>query len=149
MTFRDRVQAAYAPVDSWAAVLDVNDPDALDPDGVLMSCDQLSVHEMPRADGKDPARELAAEGNTVVEGSRSTFTARAARMTYAEDKDLLILEGDGRSDAQLFRQPRLGGATAKHAARKIFYWPQTRRLMIQDARSVQLDRLPTRNPATP
>jgi hypothetical protein len=149
MTFRDRVQAAYAPVDSWAATLDVDDPDALDPDGVLMSCDRLSVNEMTTPDGKDHTVELAADGNTMVEGSRGTFTARAARMTYAEAKDLLILEGDGRSDAELFHQPRLGGPTAKHAARKIFYWPRTRRLRVQGARSLQLDRLPTRNPATP
>ena len=55
------------------------------------------------AAGHNPM-ELEALSNTLVEGS--TFTARAHRLTYAEEKDLLVLEGDGRTDAQLFRQPR-------------------------------------------
>jgi lipopolysaccharide export system protein LptA len=146
MTFRDHVQAAYAPVDSWAATLDVNDPDSLGPEGAVLHCDRLSVIEMATPDGKRRTMELAAEGNTVVDNS--TFTARAARMTYAEAKDLLILEGDGRSDAELFHQPRLGGPISKHAARKIFYWPKTKRLREEGARSFQLDRLPTGDPAT-
>lgn len=144
MTFHDRVQAAYAPVDSWAAVLDVNDPEALGPDGVLMHCDRLSIHEMTTPDGKSRTVELEAQGNAEVE--RSTFNARAARITYAQAKDLLILEGDGRSDAELFHQQQVGGPTPKFAARKILYWPKTGRVNSEGARSLNLDRLPAGNP---
>ena len=48
------------------------------------------------------AVELEALGNAVVENI--TFTARGNRITYAEAKDLLILEGNGRSDAELLQQ---------------------------------------------
>ncbi len=66
-------------------------------------------------------------------------------MSYAQAKDLSILEGDGRTDAELWHQPRLGGPTSKHAARKIFYWPETNRLRVEGARSLELDRLPSGN----
>jgi lipopolysaccharide export system protein LptA len=147
MTFHDQVQAAYAPVDSWTATLDVNDPDALGPDGVVMHCDRLSVNEMAAPEGNRPTLELAAEGNTKVEGS--TFTACAIRVTYAQAKDLLVLEGDGRTEAQLFLQQQVGAPTSNFAARKIFYWPKTRRFEAEGARSLELDRLPTAKPAKP
>ena len=44
------------------------------------------------------------------------FTARAARISYDQKKDLLILEGDGRTDAELYRQLTPGGAVSKAAA---------------------------------
>ena len=46
--------------------------------------------------------ELTALDNVIAEGTN--FTARSARLTYTQAKDLLILEGDGRSDAELFKQ---------------------------------------------
>jgi hypothetical protein len=143
LTFREQVHTAYAPVDSWAATLDVNDPDSLGEGGVLMHCDRLSVNEMPTPDGHRRTLELLADGNIVVEGS--SFTARAIRMTYAEIKHLLILEGDGRTDAVLFRQQQVGGPTSEFPARKIFYWPRTGQFKAEGARSLQVDQLPTGN----
>jgi len=159
MTFHDGVQTAYAPVDSWAATPDMNDPDSLGDEGVVMQCDRLSVNEMfegPGTRGQGPGAsssisnqqssiELVADGNTKVEGK--TFRARSIRMTYAKSKDLLILEGDGRNDAQLFVQQQLGGPTKEFAARKIFYSPKTGRSRAEGARSLQWDQLPTGDPA--
>ena len=159
MTFHDGVQAAYAPVDSWAATLDVNDPESLGDEGVVMQCDRLSVHEMdegPGSRGQGAAAsssiinhqssiELVADGNTKVDGN--AFNARCIRMTYAKSKDLLILEGDGRSDAQLFTQQQVGGPTKEFTARKIFYSPKTGRFYADGARSLQWDQLPTGDPA--
>jgi hypothetical protein len=70
----------------------------------------------------------------VVEGK--TFTARGHRVTYSEAKDLLVLEGDGRTDAQLFQQARPGASTSQTAARKIMFWPKTRRVQIDDIRFI-------------
>ena len=142
MTFRDQVETIYAPVDSWQAKLDPRAPDAPGPDGVTLNCDQLSVVEMTTPAG--PSRELEAVGNTVVEGE--TFTARAARLTYAEAKGMLVLEGDGRADAKLFRQQQVGGSTSEAAAQKIYYWPKTKRLKIEGARSLELNRIPGIDP---
>jgi lipopolysaccharide export system protein LptA len=143
LSFSDQVQAAYAPVTSWDAMLPVDNPDVLGPKGVTVRCDQLSVAEMFTPMGNRRSVELEALGNTVVEGT--TFTARGNRITYAEAKDLLVLEGDGRSDAELFRQPLPGVPTSKAAARKILYWPKTNRLKVDGARSLELSQFPGGN----
>ena len=142
MTFHDQVRTIYGPVDSFDATLPDDDPDALGPRGAILTCDQLGVAEMIAPSGNGRAMELEALGNTLVEGR--TFTARAVRMTYAEAKDLLILEGNGRTDAELFRQEQVGGPTSKAAARKILYWPSTNRLKVDGARSLELTGFPGR-----
>jgi len=138
MTFHDRVHTAYAPVERWDAILDPHDPDRLGPRGGVMHSDRLTVSQMEAPVGGQESIELEASGNTIVEGS--TFTARAIRLTYAQAKDLLILEGDGRSDAELFRQTHIGGPTSKAAARKILYWPKSDRMKIDGARTIELSR---------
>ena len=102
LTFHDQVRTSYGPVDNWDAMLTTENPDQLGPRGVTVRCDQLSVVQMLLPVGGRRAVELEALGNAVVENI--TFTARGNRITYAEAKDLLILEGDGRSDAELWRQ---------------------------------------------
>jgi hypothetical protein len=140
MTFNDRVRAVYGPVDSWQATLPEDDPDRLGPNGALLSCDHLSVTEMPTPGANRPAMELEARGNTRIEGR--DFTARGTRMTYAEAKGLLILEGDGRTDAALYLQRQIGGATNEFFAKKIHYWPRTKRLSVSGARSLEMNQLP-------
>ncbi|MEE8450505.1 MAG: hypothetical protein V3R99_01285 [Thermoguttaceae bacterium] len=142
MTFLDQVRTAYAPVDRFDAMLTTNDPDVLGPEGVVMRCQRLSVHEMGATDARRGTVELEAHGNTVVEGV--DFTARAIRMTYSQAKDMLVLEGDGRTDAELFRQEQVGGQTSQAAARKILYWPKTDQLRVEDARSFELSQFPAR-----
>lgn len=143
VTFEDRVRTVYGPVDSWEATLDVDDPDALGPKGVVLSCDRLDVVEMAVPGGGGSALELEATGNTMAENR--TFTARAPeKMTYAAAKDLLILEGNGRADAELFRQEQVGGATHRVSARKISYWPSTKQLKVSEGRSLEIGRFPSK-----
>jgi len=133
-TFHDQVQAVYGPVDSWQSTLDPDDPDGLGPRGVLLNCDQLKVAEMPSPAGNDRAVELEALGNVVVEGR--TFTARAPRMTYTHAKQLLILEGDGRTDAELYHQEQVGATFRKLVAHKILYWRSTGQARGEGVRSL-------------
>ena len=70
-----------------------------------------------------------------------SFTARSARLTWSEAKDLLVFEGDGRSDAQLFRQLRVGAAPSSASAGKILYWRSQNRVDVDDARFLDLDQL--------
>ena len=58
-----------------------------------------------------------------------TFTARAEQIKYVEAKDQLILEGQGRGNAELFYKPLDGAAETRAAARKILYWPKDRRAL--------------------
>ncbi len=135
LTFSDQVKAVYGPVKDWSDKLDAEDPETLGPQGVLLNCEQLTVRETNPSANPTQERgpmELEAIGNTLVEGM--AFTARAHRLAYAEAKDLLVLEGDGRTDAQLYRQAHPGAATTKAAARKIMYWRGTNRVEVDDAR---------------
>lgn len=141
MAFCDRVRAVYGPVVSWEETLDADRPDRLGPEAVLLTCDQLSVAETPVPVGKRRGMELEAVGSTVVEGR--SFTARGARMTYNEAKGLLVLEGDGRSDAELFRQQQVGGPRAQTSARKIYYWHRLDQLRVDGARSFDMGPLPS------
>jgi hypothetical protein len=140
MRFSDYVQADYAPVDNWQAILDGDDPQPLGPHGVILHCRQLSVRETPIPLGERRAMEMEAAGNAIAEST--AYTARAARITFAEGKDLLILEGDGRNDAVLFRQLQVGGSTSPVAARKIYYNVKTG-TVSGAIRSLDLNPLPT------
>ncbi len=136
LTFHDEVRTIYAPADSLQAPLPPDDPQALGPRGLVMNCNRLSVRQVLRPDGSQQAAEFEAAGNTIVESA--VYTARAIRMTYSEAKDLLVLEGDGRSDAQLFRQQQIGGPMAHAAAQRILFWPGSNRLKVDGARSLEL-----------
>jgi lipopolysaccharide export system protein LptA len=142
ITLSDQIRCVYGPVDDWqqSIVLDVAREV---PEGVVtLTSDRLSVAQ-PVVDRTRPGRqpiELAAEGNAFVEGT--TFTARADRMTYAEAKDLMILEGTGRTDAILTRQAKAGGPSTKAAARKVMYWRTTNTVEVDDAKSLNLGNLP-------
>lgn len=142
MTFREQVRAAFAPVQSWVALLDSDNPEVLGPQAVILHCDQLKVNDMSPVSGSGGGHsaELLATGNVVAEGT--TFTARSLRMTYDQTKDMLILEGDGRSDAELFRQQHVGSAASKFAARKIIYWPKLRQVKVDGFKSLESNQLP-------
>ena len=140
VTLHDQVRAASATVDSWTAVLEGDDPQSLGlGGGFILNSDELEVDDMTPPGSPDRAIELLAAGNVVAEGASegSLFTARASRLTYDQFKDLLILEGDGRTDAELFRQAGAGSQPSTTAARKIFYWRRIGHVDIDGARSFQ------------
>ena len=148
MTFHDQVRVAYAPTDSWTTTLDSDNPDKLGAGGIVLHCNHLSVNEITTPGSPNRSPELLAVGNVVAEGRMQdvNFTALAIRMSYAEAKDLLVLEGDGRTDAELFRQEHVGSAASRAAARKIFYWPKSNRFKIDGARSLDFSQPPAAQP---
>jgi hypothetical protein len=124
----EQVRAVYGKVDRWDATIN---PDVVDQPGadvVLLNSDMLQVAQVGQQPSGQAAVELQALGNALVEGH--AFTARAHRISYAQEKDLLVMEGDGRSDAELFRQDNTGGQSGRAAARKMLYWPKTGRLDV-------------------
>jgi lipopolysaccharide export system protein LptA len=138
MEFHQRVEAITGPVAGWDDTLDPHAAGGL-PDGVVaIACDMLGVGQAPPLPGLERSTlEIAAGGNVLVEGE--TFTARSARLTWSEAKDLLVFEGDGRSDAQLFRQLQVGGQPSSASAGKILYWRGLNRVDVEDARYLDLD----------
>jgi hypothetical protein len=140
MEFHQRVEAIWGPVAKWGDTLDPHAAAGLPPRVVTISSDVLGVGQAPPAPGqKRSSIEMAAGGNVLVEGE--SFTARSARLTWSEAKDLLVFEGDGRSDAQLYRQAKVGAATSSASAGKILYWRALNRVDVDDARFLDLDQL--------
>jgi hypothetical protein len=140
LEFHQRVEAIWGPVATWDDALDPHAPGGPPASAVVVSCDALGVGQsMAAAAAGRPALELAAGGNVLVEGQ--SFTARSARLTWSEAKDLLVFEGDGRSDARLFRQLRPGAQPSSASAGKILYWRALERVEVEDARYLDLDQL--------
>jgi hypothetical protein len=145
MEFHQRVEAIHGPVADWAATLDPHAPGGPAPDVVRISSDVLTVGQTPPLPGQPRATiELGAGGNVLVEGE--SFTARSARLTWSEAKDLLVFEGDGRADAQLFRQLKAGAQPDSMASEKILYWVRQNRVDVEGIRYLDLDRLPAGGP---
>ncbi len=153
LTFNDQVRSLYGPVGAWDARLDPDDPHGIAPQCMLLSCDQMTVSEAgPRVNGGRSPMEMDARGNTRTEGQGETgemFTAEAAGLSYSEAKGMLILRGDGRSDAQLFRQERPGAKPEQLRAGEIQYWPLTRRTYIPSAHSFNASQIGTTNSTRP
>ncbi len=150
ITFHDRVKTIYGPVPAWNARLDERSVDALGPNGGTMTCDALTVQQTdvisPVVAGQSAHHplEMLAEGNVVAEGQ--LYTSRSARLTYTEAKDLIVLEGDGRGAAQLFRQERPGAPTSTTIARRIQYLRSANRVEVNDVRSITADQPSDANP---
>ena len=140
LEFQQRVEAIFGPVASWDDTLDPRDARGLQPRAVRISSDLLGVGQTPPLPGmRRGSMEMYATGNILVEGD--TFTGRSSRLSWSESKDLIVFEGDGRSDAQLYRQERVGAPTSSASAGKIFYWRGLNRVDIQDARYLDLDQI--------
>jgi len=71
----------------------------------------------------------------LIEGM--LFTARGARMSFNQKKDLMILEGYGRNPATLYYQEVVGGEEQKLHAKRIKYWPKTKATSIGGAQSME------------
>jgi len=140
MEFHQRVEAIWGPVAGWGDTLDPHAPGGLPAGAVTIASDVLGVGQAPPLPGQPRGTlELAAGGNVLVEGE--SFTARSARLSWSEAKDLLVFEGDGRSDAQLFRQLKVGGQPSTASAGRILYWRELNRVEVEDARYLDLDQL--------
>ncbi len=144
LTFHEQVRAAYGPAGGWDTVLATDNPDKLGPGGMAARCEQLSVGEVAQPLGDRRAMEMDAIGNSVVEGT--TYSARGNRISYSQAKELLMLEGDGRNDAELFQQPQPGAPANNMRAQKIQYWLKTKQIKIDNAQSFQLSPIPNGNP---
>ncbi len=119
---------------SWRAELDR--PETLGPRGVLLRCDELAATQLlTPIDDRNPVL-LEARTNTIVTGQN--FTARALSIKYDQSKGMLTLEGDGRVDASLYLQQRVGETPKQYRARTIQYWPATKQLQTDRGRKLEI-----------
>ncbi|MCY2992243.1 MAG: hypothetical protein NTY19_30830 [Planctomycetota bacterium] len=135
--FHGRVRTIYGPVASWDQTLDPNPVDGLCEGQFLLSSDRLGLVQMgPPSAGEEAVVEMIALGNATVESTN--FTARGARISYTRAKELMILEGDGRNDAELWRK---GSTTPDAAAREIRCWIRDNRIQWDQGRFLNLGQL--------
>jgi hypothetical protein len=158
IVFHDRVRSVYGPIMSWEDQLNPDDTDDLGDGGALMTCDLLKVRQTndkpPSGAADRHPIELEAIGNASVEGEQ--YRATGYRMTYTESKDLLILEGDGRSDAWLYRQEHPGDPRADTNAKTIYVYfghaadgsRSIRQVSVKNPSFVELNQLPGQAAAT-
>ncbi len=162
MTFGNSVETIFGPVTSWEGIVTVEDLDRLGPDqrplvqqcGYLRS-QQLSVAQLKLPNGAN-SLELDASGNATFEGfnfQNESFVAKGDHIKYAQEKELVILQGDGRNDAQLIRWNRGGVDGERATSRKIDFWlgNQTRppRVYVDGARHIDLTMPPRANNPPP
>jgi hypothetical protein len=138
LTFSERVQAVYGPVDSWEQELDLSQPQSLPPDSIILTCDDLRLNEdsiaaqsanptaAPNVAGGRPVGpvQMQARGNVQIAGqvpNQGDFTIQANRASYEQAKDAFILEGDGRTPARLWRRTKPGSNSPPIEASKIRY----------------------------
>lgn len=160
MTFGNRVKTIFGPVTSWDGVVTLDDLDRMGPDrrhlaqrcGFLQS-ERLTVAQMRRADGGSSI-EIDSSGNASFEGfnfQNESFVAKGNHIKYAQEKELVILEGDGRTDAELIRWNGSGADGQRATSRKIDFWLATKerppRVQVDGARHLDLT-MPQR-PAPP
>ncbi|MFO0870148.1 MAG: hypothetical protein U0935_14560 [Pirellulales bacterium] len=134
--FTDQVQAIFGPVSRWDEELDWRRPETAGEQGATLRCQRLAVGQLAGGNADSPAVELEATGSAVVEGQK--FLARGARISYSQTKDLLLLAGDGRSDAEFFRKPSANPLKPDTVARTIMYWRRDNRLEISGGKYIDL-----------
>jgi hypothetical protein len=135
MEFHRQVRTVVGPVVNWEGRLDPDDFDSQRDRGVLMESDELNVSQRPAIAGQAPTYVLVATGNTTVDGNYdgANYWASAAKLKYEDAKDLLVLEGDGRGPAQLFRQAVVGGDRPRIDAERILFHPKTNEVKFDNA----------------
>ncbi len=149
VTFRDVKRAVYGPVADWNHKLDPDRRGGLGPDGMKLTCRDLTIAEMGPRVGERGAVEMIAEENVVIEGRE--FQARGHRLSYDERKDLVTLHGDERRDAEIRRQAQPGGRPDEAAARTIKYSRRNGTIQVENGQVLDLSHFQfgTPRPASP
>ncbi|QEG33618.1 hypothetical protein [Bythopirellula goksoeyrii] len=122
------VRTVYGPVDSWEQTLPTQLQGSPAPDTVYIECQRLQVAQSPAArlqrDPRVGSVELMAEGDVIIEGlagGQGTFTARAHRAKYDQQKTKFFLEGNGVRPAMLIRQKFIGAPYDEQSFKSLEY----------------------------
>jgi lipopolysaccharide export system protein LptA len=146
--FNEDVRVDYAPVNDWAVILNPDKTELPSPNEFLLKCDNLKIRNAGDPVSGTNATEMDALGSSSVYGMLSNareknvlYTGRAMRISYTSAKDILILQGNGSTDALLSRQPQLGGPRDDMAAKTIRFNLKTRAADVDAIQSIHINRL--------
>ena len=135
MTFFNEVKVVRGPVADWNESIDEDRPDLWKKNTVMIQSDRLQVTGARDEATQRDLYDLVADGNVLVEGT--SFTSRSPRLTYAQAKDMLVIEGDARTDAVLYHRKR-GGDPSQTSAKRFTVWPSTDRVQVDGAGYLEL-----------
>jgi hypothetical protein len=134
-TFRDRVHVIYGPVAQVTQTIDDEHPpideDNLPKNGGWMRCNVLQLTQYPETKKLPAYVEMAATGNAELEGR--SFHALAYSVTYDESKGLYVLTGDGKRDAQIWRESAPGAQRGSQTGQRMEFLPASNQLKIDRA----------------
>lgn len=136
MRVNGRVRALYAAVADWEQRLDP-DAERVPPEATRISCDQVQIVQWTPRGSDQPTTEVLANSNARIVGSN--FEATAERLSYNERTDLLVIEGDGRQDANLWFQQQPGAKRDHLVAGKILYRPGDQWTQIEKVRNATIN----------
>lgn len=136
MRVNGRVRALYAAVADWEQKLDP-DAERVPPEATRISCDQVQIVQWTPRGSDQPTTEILANSNARIVGSN--FEATAERLSYNERTDLLVIEGDGRQDANLWFQQQPGAKRDHLVAGKILYRPGDQWTQIEKVRNATIN----------
>jgi hypothetical protein len=128
----ERVRALYGVVPNWETQLDP-DADRVPAESTRISCEQVQIVQWTPRGSELPTTEVLATRNARIVGSN--FEATAERLSYNERSDLLVMEGDGRQDANLWFQQKPGAQRDHLVAGKILYRPGDQWTQIEKVRN--------------
>ncbi len=135
VTIAGHVRGLYLAEWPWGWLPDPDSGADPPPGAFRISCGKITAIELAPP-GQPPSWELTAEENVWFEGHG--FTGKAPRVTYAQGKDLLVLEGTSRTPAELYRQERPGEKPLAHSATRILFWPGTKKLVVEGLQTLQV-----------
>ncbi len=127
-------RSAWANVDRFDQTLDPDRPDQLPLGAAVLKSDALKFAQWtPR--NSEPRQEMQAEGNTSIQSE--LFEAVADRMTYSDDTDILIIEGNPPANARLSWRRTSKSQPETLLAKKVKYRLSDQWTEVSDIRSVQ------------
>ncbi len=114
VVFEGKVELAAGPLPSWDHMIDINTMQRLTTDQMMLNCDLLKAYDTsglgPRSSNLTPSTanwEFQSLGNVRFAGKsdEGDYSGSGYRVTYSQPKDLLVLEGDGRTPAHVRKDP--------------------------------------------
>ncbi|MGL6194340.1 MAG: hypothetical protein ACRC2T_05910, partial [Thermoguttaceae bacterium] len=99
------VNCIYLPVPNWNTKLQMsgskpNRDWIKDNGGFILDCEKVEIAQMTDPSTRKKGAELTASGGTTIEGQ--LFLAKAESVRFNQLKDLVIIEGDGTADAEIY-----------------------------------------------
>jgi hypothetical protein len=134
--FYDRVRIVYGPVDRSDATFDEEN---LPANGGWMRCEELLITQRERPAPLKPFVMLRGRHNVDLEGrtEQGMFHVKAYAVSYDESKELYVISGDGKRDAIITREARVGAQRGSNSAQRMEFIPSRDELKIERATSAE------------